>query len=821
MSSSDSLMCIAHRRKDGDCQSLTQHLLEVSSLARRFSAKIGLGLSGELIGLLHDLGKYSRDFQQYLRSAVGLLEQDKDDEFVDPTSKKGKIDHSTAGAQAIWQELSRRGQLDQVAGQMLALCIASHHSGLIDCVAADGTDKFSKRMNKADELSHLDEAWAKADVQIRKRCKELACSTGLIPPVRAIIERISRNEKYESIVRFKVGLLTRFLFSCLVDGDRVNTADFGRPAAAKQRLQGRYDGWGTLAARLERKLATFNGRERIDELRRRVSEHCLVAASREKGIFTLTVPTGGGKTLASLCFALHHAREHEMDRIVYVVPFTTIIDQNAEEVRKVLEPSDEAVPPGSVVLEHHSNLTPDEQTWRNKILSEDWDAPVVFTTSVQLLETLFGAGTRSARRMHNLANAVMIFDEVQALPINCVHLFNNAVNFLVEQCGSTVLLCTATQPLLDRVDEKKGAIRLRVPDTEIVPNVSSLFSDLKRVEVMDRRKPGGWTQDEVAELAVAETKSSGSCLVIVNTKSAARDLFELCRARAPTAHVYHLSAGMCPAHRKERLASVSQYLPNKEPVVCVSTQLIEAGVDVDFGSAVRLTAGLDSIAQAAGRCNRHGLRPPGLVHVLNPREDKAEMLRDIRIGKEVAERVLDELAEASQPDASDLLSPPIMNKYFQYYFFDRSKEMDYPVTAGEGGRDDTLLSMLGENRMAVATRRTPPGIYLRQSFMTAAKAFKAINAPTQGVIVPYSDAGKAVITELASSFDPGRQIDLLKEAQQFSVNVFPEVIARLQRVQAVHEVQEGTGILYVDSRYYHCDFGLTDTPSGPMETLNV
>jgi len=811
---------IAHRRKEGDCQSLAQHLLEVSLLARGFSGKLGLGLAGELIGLMHDLGKYSHEFQQYLRSAVGLLEQDKDDEYVDPISKKGKVDHSTAGAQTIWEELVRQGQLGQIVGQMLALCLASHHSGLIDCIGTDGADRFSKRMKKSDTLSHRDEAWRKADQRVRMRYQELVHAGDLILAFRTIIERICKNEKHENIVRFKVGLLTRYLFSCLVDADGVNTADFERPILAEQRLHGHYEEWQMLAARLERTLAKFNGRKPVDELRRSISDHCLAAAERDTGTFTLTVPTGGGKTLASLRFALHHAKEHEMDRIIYVVPFTTIIDQNATEVRKILEPTDEGVSPGSVVLEHHSNLTPDKQTWRNKILSEGWDAPVIFTTSVHFLEALFSAGTRSARRMHSLANAVIIFDEIQALPINCVHLFNNAINFLVEHCGSSVVLCTATQPLLHRVDDKKGAIRLKVPDAEIMPDVCGLFSDLKRVEVLYRRKPGGWTHEEVAKLALDEMKSSGSCLVVVNTKSAARVLFELCKQGAAAAHVFHLSTSMCPAHRKERLREIEEHLRDEsEPVLCVSTQLIEAGIDVDFGSVIRFTAGLDSIAQAAGRCNRHAKRPPGRVYVVNPSEDKAERLRDIFAGKEAAERVLYELGRNSQLDASDLLSPPAMAKYFQYYFFDRAKEMDYPVEASEVGRNDTLLNMLAENSLAVTG--TPPPIYLRQSFMTAAKAFKAINAPTQGVIVPHSDSGQAVINGLSSSFDPEKDIGLLKEAQQFTVNVFSQVLERLQKAGAVHEVQEGTGILYLDSRYYHDEFGLTETPSGPMETLNA
>ena len=212
--------------------------------------------------------------------------------------------------------------------------------------------------------------------------------------------------------------------------------------------------------------------------------------------------------------------------MIYVIPFTSIIDQNAEVVRRILEP--EGVEAGSVVLEHHSNLTPEEQTWRGKILSENWDAPVVYTTSVQLLETLFGAGTRGARRMHQLANAVLIFDEIQSLPVNCVHLFNNAMNYLADFCGSTVVLCTATQPLLDQVDAHKGAIR--VPqENEIMPDVKRLFDDLKRVEVINQRKPGGWSQDEIAALAFEQIDAVGSCLVIVNTKKAAQAIYRLCK----------------------------------------------------------------------------------------------------------------------------------------------------------------------------------------------------------------------------------------------------------------------------------------------------
>jgi CRISPR-associated endonuclease/helicase Cas3 len=481
------------------------------------------------------------------------------------------------------------------------------------------------------------------------------------------------------------------------------------------------------------------------------------------------------------------------------------------------------VEPGSVVLEHQSNLTPEEQTWRNKILSENWDAPVIFTTTVQLLETLFGAGTRGARRMHQLANTVIVFDEIQTLPVNCVHLFNNAINFLVEQCRSSVLLCTATQPLLDQVDPKKGALRLLRPSSELMPDVESLFDGLTRVEILDERKPGGWVSDEVADLALEEVAASGSCLVVVNTKSAARSIYRLCKALAPDVPIYHLSTNMCPAHRKVRLSEIKTLLkPGAySPVLCVSTQLVEAGVDVDFGAVVRFTAGLDSIAQAAGRCNRHGLRPTGRVHVINPAEDAAEMLKDIRIGKQSAERVLHEIAAGHEDHNKNLvLSPDAMTHYFQYYFFERKKEMSYSVSADLVGRTDTLLNMLSENSMAVEAGGGAPANYLRQSFMTAAKAFKSIDAPTQGMIVPYAD-GKRVIAELSAAFEVEKQFDLLRGAQQYTVNVFPQVMKRLQERDALREVQEGTGILYLDSRYYDSEFGLSEDPVDLMEMQNA
>lgn len=828
-SMSETTTYIAHRREtDGKEQSLEAHLLDVSIIAKSSAAKIGLQDQGELIGLLHDLGKYSKEFQDYLKSAVGLIEQDEDD-YVDAKSKKGKVDHSTAGAQLIWQELSKQGQLGQIIAQILSLCVASHHSGLIDCLSSDanslGEDIFGRRMNKVNERTHLQEALTKADNSTLARAKALTGKPEMLSTMQAALAKVLRfaptKDDKSTVAQQQFGLLVRFLFSCLIDADRVDSADFESPKAAKLRAHGRYTEWDVLCERLEKHLSELKPAEAIDYLRCDISNHCHNAASRDKGIYTLTVPTGGGKTLASLRFALHHAKIHKMDRVIYVIPFTSIIDQNAEVVRSILEPK--GTEPGSVVLEHHSNLTPEEQSWRGKILTENWDAPVIYTTSVQLLETLFGAGTRGARRMHQLANTVLIFDEIQTLLVNCVHLFNNAINFLVEQCGSTVVLCTATQPLLDQVNVEKGALRIPAGN-ELMPDVKKLFDELKRVEVKNRRKPGGWTNDEVAALAMEETRRAGSCLVIVNTKNAAQTLYRLCK-QPDGIPLYHLSTSMCPTHRKAILAEIRERLEQQLPVLCFSTQLIEAGVDVDFGTVIRYTAGLDSIAQAAGRCNRNGLRDIGIVHVVNPQNERIEMLQDICIGRDKAERVLDEYEDNPLQFGNDRIGLEAMKRYYTYYFFDRQSEMDYPLSDKTIGRTDTLLNLLSTNSLAVHEhgKRTgqAPNIYLRQSFMSAAKAFKAIDAPTQGVIVQYGKEGQAIVAELCAAYLPDKEFDMLRRAQQFTVNVFPNILERLTKAGAVREIQEGTGILYLDYRYYSDEFGLSETPVRNMEALNA
>ncbi len=803
---------IAHRRKDGEEQSIISHLTEVGEITAELASKINIASAGELIGLLHDFGKFSAEFQAYIGSATGKISPD-DEGYVDFDGLKGKIDHSSAGAQWIWENCQRWGERGQLVGQMLALCIASHHSGLIDCLKPDGNNGFSDRMKKQDNKTHKNEGQKNSPQYYLEKLEALA-DKELIQNVLQQLQKVIQinNEKLPvNIQSFNLGFWTRILFSCLIDADRINSADFEYPENSQHRNDKLID-WSIPVSRIEQAVSEFKGEKPIDELRRDISNACKERALDKQGIYTLTVPTGGGKTYASLRYALHHAQQHKLDRIIYVIPFTSIIEQNAAAIREVIECSKDKYP---WVLEQHSNLEPEQQSWHSKLVSENWDAPIVMTTMVQFLEVLFSGATRGVRKMHQLPNSVLIFDEIQTLPINCTHLFCNALNFLTNFCQTTAVLCTATQPLLDQLKSPEKGQLIIPEENELVSDVPKLFEDLERVKLNNLVRPEGWTKEQIAELALDEFNKLSSCLIIVNTKAWAQQLYQVLQSEVDKDEIFQLSTSLCPAHRKAIFAKVRQRLEKNLPVLCISTQLIEAGVDVDFASVIRFLAGLDSIAQAAGRCNRNGLREISEVHVVNPSEEKIDLLKDIKIGRDKAQRVFDE-------GFDNFLAPDAMKQYFNYYFYDRAGEMSYPVSSKYLGRDDDLLNLLSNNSKNIGRNKNSK--LLQQSFMTAGKVFKAIDSPTQAVIVPYGDEGKNLIADLgrvAKEFDVKTYRKLLKQAQKYSVNIFPNVWKRLQEEKVVYEIQPGEGIYYLDEKYYSEKFGLSDKPCSSMSFAGV
>ncbi len=802
---------IAHvRSTDKKEQLLEQHLTEVSLITGKLASKINMRNVGELMGLMHDFGKYSQQFQNYIQSATGILNPDLDDDWIDATKFKGKIDHSSAGAQWIWNKLKKFGGEGKLYGQILALCIASHHSGLIDCLTPDGNDSFLNRMLKEDSLTNLKECIKKADLNILDKANKLVDKSILITmntQIKKICEDQIVQRLFPAIQPFYLGFWVRFLFSCLIDGDRINSADFENPHYRSVRNDEK-PCWDTPISRLEIYLRSLKPKNTVDIIRREISDYCLTKALFSQGIYSLSVPTGGGKTYASLRFALHHAKKHKLDRIIYVAPYTSIIDQNAQAIRSVIEHNDDH---RQWILEHHSNLEPEKLTWRNKLISENWDAPIILITMVQLLETFFGGGTRGVRRLHQLANSVIIFDEIQTLPVKYTHLFCNAVNFLTTHTKTSVVLCTATQPLLDKL-KIPGNGQLHIPvENEIVKNKTSLFAKLKRVNLYNKIKLGGWKINEITQLILDEYKKNNSCLVIANTKAWTRKIFEYCYNHVPKDSIFHLSTNQCPAHRKKILQQVKSRLKLKLPVLCISTQLIEAGVDVDFSCVIRFLAGLDSIAQAAGRCNRNGILSEGKVYIINPDEENIDLLPDIKLGKEITERILSEYND------NDFLSPIQMERYFEYYFYKRASEMSYRLPKNHI-REDTLLNLLSYNEFNPGNQNH---IYmLRQSFMSAGKIFEAIDAPTESVIVPF-EGGKEIITELcavAKEFNADRYYKLLMHTQKYSVNIFPHVYKKLFEKKAIQEIQQD-GIHYLNERFYDENYGLSTELIGKSDVM--
>ncbi|MCP5488569.1 MAG: CRISPR-associated helicase Cas3' [Verrucomicrobia bacterium] len=813
-----------YRSSDRYAQSIEEHLFGVSHLSGKYAKKIDAETLGQLTGLLHDFGKYSEVFGSYIESAVGLL-QEGDSRYRDPSRWKGRVDHSTAGAQWVWRNLDDQDPVLCLAKEILAICICSHHGGLVDGLANDGEDTLMKRMVKADENTNFKESCANADEIVLIKAAEFACSTQLVKELSGLIGVVNAGVKLPMLRIFWTGLLVRYLFSCLVDADRTDTANFENPEDTELRLLGKYTEWEPLINCFERHISGLKAYPEINRKRAEVSAHCLQRSLSDQGLFYLTVPTGGGKTLASMRFALHHARKHSLDRIIYVVPYTSIIEQNAQEIRDALKGKC-SLDIDEIVLEHHSNLHEKHDTKRNRLLSENWDAPIVFTTSVQLLETLFGGGTRGARRMHQLARAILIFDEVQTLPINTIHLFNNAINFLTKVCSSSVVFCTATQPLLHDVDQNKGAVPYD-EQRELAP-YSDLFKGFRRIEVVDERKTGGWSFSEIGMEIERQLEALGSVLFIANTKKDAKRIYF--ETEGLVRHRYHLSTAMCPAHRLEILRRIKVCLQRKWPVVCVSTQLVEAGVNLDFGCVFRALAGLDSIAQAAGRCNRNNRRPNGRVLIVNLKGESLGRLREIKLAQKETLRVLDEYRESPESFGGDLISPQAVERYYHYYFYQRANEMDYEVRAKDLGRKDTLLSLLSTNSLSVCeakrTGQYNPKRILNQAFKSAGEYFKVIDAPTQGILVHYEGFGKTkgeasrLISALTITTDTKQLKTLLIKAQRFCVNVFPHDLNKMEKAGALHETQPGSGVWYLDKHYYSPDCGACTEQVGEMEFLN-
>ena len=720
---------------------LADHLHAVAALAAEFSDGFGSREWGYLAGLWHDLGKYRDGFQRYIRQS-----RDPDAHIEGRVVGRDKT-HSVAGA------LHAINTLGSGHGTLLAFLIAGHHAGLPDHEPSDGAGGSLKARLASDDGKR---EYAEAVAQ-------------------SIPANILTGEKPEAF--FPGGaegfaLWLRMLFSCLVDADFLDTEAYFDPEKVAQR--GNHPSLAQMKLALDAYLDAMSKRAMHDGLSPvNASRAEALAACREKavlppGFFTLTVPTGGGKTLSSLAFALEHALAHGKRRVVYAIPYTSIIEQNAKVFRDVFKPLGE-----NVVVEHHSNLDVDEkkEDHANRLAAENWNAPLIVTTNVQLFESLHAARTSQCRKLHNLVGSVIVLDEAQMLPRDFLAPVLRVLKLLVAHYGVTVVLCTATQPMLASRHEPMTNRRLLDGidyAREIIAAPDTLFDALQRVDVHlpdDFNAHRSWP--EIAD----DIRRHDCVLAIVYTRKDARELFDLLRDE----DAIHLSALMCAEHRSAALKGVRERLDARRdgtstrPLRVVSTQLVEAGVDLDFPVVYRALAGMDSIAQAAGRCNREGkLGTRGQVHVFTPPQPPPPGL--LKQGYQTTI----ELARTRM--LADPLAPETFRKYFDLLY-------------GQGDLDSNdILGLLKPDRAA---------------FRTAAQKFRLIDDAGETVIVPYapngSNANSPVHTWLGALKKDGNAKWARRKLQRFTVNV---PLKQFDKMVEQGDVEERAGLwLALDSRY--------------------
>jgi len=805
---------------DTEYQLLSTHLEETAMYVELFAKDIRLSKPALLIGLVHDLGKACNSWAAYL-------------EENHKNGRKGKKeDHGTAGGQYLYETIRQKfGDSGEFIAQILVACVMYHHGpGLPDVIETDGTTKLLERLETSKEKTHVDEAVANLDATIKQRLDAILNDGDFISETMAVLCALTKSKPKQAI-SFNLGLTARFLSSCLIDGDRRSSALFDKGIPVREEDAVVKADWEKLREKLEKRLAEFPSEGKLNEIRRMVSERCVEFAKRDDGIYTLSAATGAGKTLASLRYALTYAEEKGKERIFIIAPYTSILDQNADVIRDILDPKGKN---GEIVLEHHSNLEQGEKTEHFIDSSETWNVPIIITTMVQFLEALFGSGTRKIRRMHQLTNSVIIFDEVQTLPIPCTYLFTWALKCLCQSAKASILLCTATQPGFERLNPDY-ALPL-TSDSEIVPDIAQHFEDLRRVELIDKTRTQGWTLDQVAEFV--ESKDEKSILTVVNTKSQAKELYATLSKKHPDWHIVHLSANMCPAHRKRDIDRLKKHLKAKtQKCVCISTRLIEAGVDIDFEGAIRFLAGFDSIIQTAGRCNRNGEFKDSqgnsikgktwIVNIVKD-EEKIDSLPDLIRGKEMMERILEEYNEDEKKYGYNLMHPQLISNYFHYYYGQMPDSfLKYKVH----NRDATILDLLSDNAKSEEEYiqsaiqkygdKAKPLTQFHQSFESAWNEFEAIAQNTIGVIVPF-ERGKEIIDELYSLPATERCVELLKEAQQYSVNIYFNERERKLDKNIINRVplENNLEIYTVNEEHYDQNMGLADV-EGKMTLKNV
>lgn len=758
------------KENDFKVQTVKEHTQNVANFCKKFGEKLNVPSFLYLAGLLHDMGKYSNKFQRYIKMELSKAKNGAKEETGEVADKE---DHGVFGGKYIYERYSKLDPISCITSEMLALICCYHHGGLPDCVNSKMEITLLERFNKIDP-NDLHEVYKKYINDININIDEIfddACSE-----IKLIIEKF---RTFNDETFFALHLFIKTAYSMLIDADRYDSYLFELDSYDEEiNNKDNMKVWQEFSLRLEERLAAFNqnadineNKKKINKIRQDISDECLNFAYNNEGIYTLTVPTGGGKTLSSLRLALKHAEMKNKDRIIYILPYTTIIEQNAEEVRKSLRC-------GKDLLEYHSNVLEDDKSENYKLLTHRWCNRIIYTTMVQFLNTFYNKGTQDMRRIHNLLNSIIIFDEIQTIPIKCVDLFNSCINYLNKAGNSTVILCSATQPELNKANV---SIRFTKP-AEIINNVDNKFKILERVEVLDYTRKEGYTYEEASSFIFDIKKSSRSVLMVCNTVNSASTIYnQLSNIIDKNIDLYFLSSNLCPTHRKDIIAQIKESLKKKNHLICISTQLIEAGVDISFETTIRALAGLDSIAQTSGRGNRNGEAIKGFSYIINVKDDDELIkLTEIRLGKTHCKELLDSFKGNNNIFDNSLLSPKSIKQYYEYYYSDLSlsNKMRYPV------KNTSIYDMLDYNESNLNGFEDDFPLQFRYKFKSAGELFKVIDNDTKTILVSYKK-GKDLIAELLSNNSYSKKKKLLDELGQYSVNIYTNKFEALKKEEGI------------------------------------
>lgn len=788
-------------------ESVSEHTKKTEYLCREKGKQCGIADIMSLCAILHDMGKNKKKFDDYIRA-----------EESEQRKLRGKIAHASTGAKYVYDRYhGSEKQSVRILTELISYAVAAHH-GLFDCVDIEKTDLFRKRMEDVEDYDeayqnaqkdylndyNLDEIFQKAfrefenvQLKIKDSWEQVRESMG-----RKQKQVSERKQILYSYPMFLYACMQRLILSILIDSDWEATSDFMADidTLSKQIHPNRKNIFATAKQNFEsymhKKKSASDGnlsdREKeIMEARNILQKECRDFAENPAGIYCLPIPTGGGKTLSGLAYALQYCEEHpETERVIYVSPYISITEQNADVFR-------EALGNDAWILEHHSSVIRDEEEGEDyrkgkfSRLDINWEEPFICTTFVQFMNVLFSDRKQSIRLMHRLIHAVVIIDEVQSMPLKCVNTFNYMINFLNAVCHTNIILCTATQPTLEETDCPVCYSKPKY----MIENAENWFEKFKRVEISLPER--SYTFEHLKDEIIGAMQQYRSILVVLNTKSAVRRLYDLLSEQ--NIFVEYLTTNLCAEHRSDKIKRIKKILQEREEnIVVISTNLIEAGVDISFECVYRSMTGLDSLAQSAGRCNRNGEMDYGAVHLIELEGENTGNMEELLNHASVTRKVLSYYKRDDSD--SNLLAPGWMNKYYKLLYTGAGAKMNFPVKE----KDTNILQLL------VSGYPNPNHVnIMNQAYQTVGKEYRIIDDNSFGVIVPYK-RGKELIAIIQETTDFEKINRLIRNAQRYTVNVRGSQLKKMEGL--IQPVTETIPNLYMiaASGAYHEEYGITE-----------